>query len=479
MNGIRIHIIIILVLFLVENSFSLQRADRRAGYVPHFERISQLEDKLRTARGSERETVLLTLAAEHFEQAQLYTLLWRTTASIGTLYYDIMEDNDVDAGRAAGLYRGISYFELGKYDNAENSLQTFLRSGRELSQEIRTKGQAWLGAAQYMQEKEQHALEQWNAIPAPVRNDCSIAAYVQARVGYNLDALRERCSPTGSVDEQRVIPMIQTLVATGQFEPLPALLEKKSVEAAYIDQKGSEAELRYFDSSELVTLSHAHYALAAYYTRDVSNEKKKRYYTGAFYFHTGQYDKAVEVLVGSDDLASALYLAGAYYQTGSRTIAEDVFQYIEKTADKEVLQDLQVMYAMLAIEGRDSNVADVFPINMNNHQSRSRQNVSQDTYKKLALVYFYNGKYDKALEVLGAAFRTERRDDLRVNDPGFMVLYGSSIVMAKNFISLSEAIDMFSTVMRAYPHAEALVETTSLIDVVTNIGREGRVIYRR
>jgi len=479
MNNFRIHIVIVLLFIIVETGFSLQRADRRTGYVPHSDRIGQLEDKLKTARGANRNDVLLALAGEHYKQAQLYTLLWLTTASIGELYYAIMDENDVDAGIASDLYRGIGYFELGKYAEAEKMLNSFLLLADNLPQQLRNEGKAWLGAVHYVRGNEQNAIENWNSIPASVRNACSTVAYVQARVGYNLDGLRDNCPADQIAGEKQTIPQMEMLVSTGQFELLPELINKKTFDAAYVEQKGSEGELRYFNPSEIVTLSHAHYALAAYYARDASSAQKKRFYDGAFYFYTGRYDKAIDVLEGSDDLTNALYLAAAYYNSGRQTIAQEVFDYIEAAGDNETVRRLHVMYALLDIKGRNKNVMEAFDIEINSQQSRQRRNVPHDTYKKLGLVYFYNEEYDKALDVLGAAFRTERRDDLRVNSPEFMILYGSSIVMAKNFISLSDALDMFSTVMRAYPHAEALVEVTSLIDVVTNIGREGRIIYRR
>ncbi len=479
MASFRIHIVVVILLLTAETGLSLQRADRRAGYIPHFERIAQLESELKSARGANRDDVLLALAGQHFEQAQLYTLLWRSSAAIGTLYYDIMDENDVDAGIASGLYRGISYFELGMFPKAQETFESFLRLGERLPPRLRIEGEAWMGAVQYVRGNEEGAIERWRNLPESERTTCSVIAYVQARIGYNTDRLKERCYPTQLTDYRETMPLIQVLVSTEQFESLPDIINNKSIEAAFIERGGSEKELRYFNPSEIVTLSYSHYALAAYYAQNTTRNQKKRFYEGAFYFYTGRYDKAVDALVGVHDLRGAVYLAGAYYQAGKETLAGEIFDYLERSGSSDILYELSVLYAMLDVQGRNEKADEIFKKVINNQQTRSRRDVSQDIYKKLGLVYFYNGKYDQALQVLGTAFRTERRGDLRVNDPAFIILYGSSIVLAKNFISLSDAIDMFSTVMRAYPLAEVLVETTSLIDVVTNIGREGRVIYRR
>jgi len=471
----RLHILIILLLIGAEPALST----RQTGYVSHFERIAQLEGDLASVRGANRQAILIELAEEHYQQAELYSLVWRSFAAIGKLYYNIMEDNDVDAGIASGLYRGIGYFELGMYDEAREAFQSLLRVGDRLPTQIRVEAEAWTGAVEYQAGNTQRAQERWNAMSESERTSCSIIAYVKARIGHNTGMLNDLCPSNQLTDQRDNIAFIQALVATDRFDLLPEVVKNKTIDAAFIEEEGSEGELRYFNPSEIVTLASAHYALAAHYAEKAGRVKEKRFYTGAFYFHTNRYDAAINELVGVDDLRSALYLAGAYYKTEQQSIAEEVFDYIERTGDDDIIRELNILYAMIGVTERSERADQVFKNRIDSQQTQSRRNVPQDIYKQLGLVYFYNEKYEEALDVLGAAFRTERRNDLRVNDPGFMILYGSSMVMAKNFISLSDAIEMFSTVMRAYPPVEALVETTSLIDVVTNIGREGRIIYRR
>lgn len=479
MKIFRIHIAIIVVLMLTESGFGFQGADRRTAYVPYSQRILELTNDLENVRGPGRNTVLLSLAEKHFEQAEFYSLMTYSAAAIGELYFTIMEENEIDAGRAAALYRGIGLFELGRFTESEKVLEEFLNRGNNLPENLQTDGRAWLGAARYAGGDTRGAEQQWQSIPGRERETCSVVAYVWGRVGYNVDALQELCSTAGSADAKDVMPVIRAMVAAGWYDLLPGLLMKHTFTASYVEHAGSEKELRYFNPSEIRTLSHAHYALAAHYAGLSDNEKYSRFYTGVMNFKTGRDGKVIDTLVGIDDLRSAVYLAAAYYRNGQKEIAREVFDYLERTGSEDVLAELYMQYAAIGVGEKEAETAAFFKKQTRSGEQGSRRNVPQDLYRQLGLMYLYNKDYDNALESLGVAFRTERRDDLRANDPGFMILYGTSIVLSKNFISLSEAIDMFSTVMRAYPPAIALVETTALIDVVTNIGREGRVIYRR
>jgi tetratricopeptide (TPR) repeat protein len=469
----------IVLLLIFNSSDGSQGLDRRTFYISHTERIKELERELQSARGSNRDEVLRTLSQKHFEQAELHGIIARSAAAIGELYYSLMKENDLDAGAAAGLYRGIGMFELGNLSEAEQVLEEFLRQGNRLTEDLRSAGTAWLGAVRYRQGDMRQAVTLWNNLPDAERTGCSVGAYVHGRVGYNVNGLVDRCLNRDVTGAANVLPVMQAMISTGRYELLPELLQKKSLNDPYIERAGSERELRFFDPSEIVTLSHVHYALAAHYAGQSANPTGERFYTGAYLFETGQYNKVIDTLIGDPDRRSAIYLAGAYYKSGQQDIARDIFNHIERTNDEIVLNNLNLMYAILGLENKKNQAADYFMGKIQTQRPRSRSDVSQEIYKYLGLVYFYNDDYTKALELLGGAFRSERRRDLRANDPGYVILYGSSIVLSRNFISLSEAIDMFSTVMNAYPPATALVEMTSLIDVVTNIGREGRVIYRR
>ncbi len=475
-----IHIMLILLIAGTHYGVAMQSADRRAGYVTHLERISELERDLQRTRGANRVEVLTALARKHFEQAELYYLISRSMAGIGEMYYAVMDEQNIDAGVASGLYRGIGLYELGKYVQAEKTLVNFLRQGDNIPGDLRTAGTAWLGAVRYARGNKQRAVEDWQTLRRPVREGCSIAAYVYARVGYQVAELIDRCSINENFfKDDTIIPVMQVLIAAGKFEPLIELVKQDAFNVAYIQNKGSEKELRYFNPSDIVTLSQAHYALAVHYADKLTDDKDKRFYNGVFYFRTGRYEKTVDILVGVDDLRSAVYLGGAYYQNDREEFAREIFDYVERVAGDDVVGDLYVMYGRLGIEEKKKKAVNFFQHKIEERQRRLRRDVPQDLYTRLGLMYFYYNDYTTAQEALGSAFRTEWRSDLRVNDPAFMILFGSSIVMAKNFISLSEAIDLFSTVARAYQPAYALVETTSLIDVATNIGREGRVIYRR
>ncbi len=480
MKFFRVHILLVLLIACSHIGVAMQGADRRAGYVTHMERIHELERDLQRTRGTNRDEILNALARKHFEQAELYYVISRAMAGIGEIYYAIMEEQNIDAGIASGLYRGIGQFELGNYVQAENTLNNFLRRGDNIPGDLRNSGIAWLGAAKYALGNKHRAGEEWQTIQRSVREKCSVAAYVYARVGYNVGDLIDRCAINENSDNrENIIPAMQVMIAAGRFEPLVEFVKKDAFDIAYISNEGSDKELRYFNPSDIVTLSQAHYALAVHYADKLSGNTEKRFYRGVFYFRTGRYENAVDILVGIDDIRSAVYLGGAYYNTGQKEFAREIFDYVEKSAGDDVLGELYIMYGRLGIDENKKKAVDFFQQKIEERQRRSRRDIPQDLYTRLGLMYFYYNDYTAVQETLGAAFRTEWRSDLRVNDPAFMVLFGSSIVLAKNFISLSEAIDIFSTVARAYQPANGLVETTSLIDVATNIGREGRVIYRR
>jgi tetratricopeptide (TPR) repeat protein len=475
-----VHILFLLAVVFTANGSAMQSHDRSTGYVPLAERIRNLENDLQNARGSSRDEILLSLAKTHYEQAELYHLISLAFAATTEVYFRIMEENKIDAGRASGLYRGIGLFEIGHYAEAKKSFEEFLRLRNNLPDELVISGVAWLGAAEYMEGARQSAIERWQTIPAADRERCSVVAYVYGRVGFNAQNVLERCTNQSiGYRANELIPAIRVMISTGQFERLPDLIRSDAFTTSFIENKGSEKEIRYYNPADIVTLSHAHYAMAVYYSGRTTAGSHDNFYKAVFYFRTEQFAKVIESLTGSEDSRIAVYLAGAYYKFNRKDTALEIFHYLERSGDETVLRDLHLMYAQLGVDDRKEKAVAFFRDAAEKRQMRIRRDVPQDILKDLGLMYFYSGDYSNALEVLSTAFRTERRNDLRANEPGFMVLFGSSMILARNFISLSEAIDMFSTVARSYPPAQALVETTSLIDVATNIGREGRVIYRR
>lgn len=480
MTRCSVHILLLLVIFFTANGRAMQSPDRFTGYVPFVERIRNFEKDLQNASGSNRDEILLSLAKTHFEQAELYHLISLAFAATTEVYFKIMEENNIDSGVASGLYRGIGLFELGDYVEAEKSLNGFLRSQNNMPEELVTAGIAWLGAVEYMRGAKQNAIQRWQTIPSADRELCSVVDYVHARVRFNMDQVPERCTHQSiRAHANELIPAVQVMIAAGQFERLADLIRNDTFTTTFIENKGSEKEIRYYNPADIVTLAFAHYALAAHYSGRATTKEQDAFYSAVFYFRTGQYDKLIASLTGSDDMRAAVYLAGAYYKNNQKDSAREIFNYLERSGNETALGDVYIMYAQLGLKDKKDKAVAFFQNALEKRQARTRRDVPQDILKNLGLMYFYSGDYSSALEILSTAFRTERRADLRANEPGFMVLFGSSMILAKNFISLSEAIDMFSTVARSYPAAQALVETTSLIDVATNIGREGRVIYRR
>jgi tetratricopeptide (TPR) repeat protein len=474
---IRFRLYIFLTVLLVAAAED-SRAQRPAvGYVSLTDQIERLERALGTTSGARRNTTLLELAQAHYELGRFYTLVWQTTVRINEVYFSIMEEQNRDAGPAAMLFRGIGYYEIGENDKARDMFSRFLSAGGSTVQRLQSDAFAWMGAAWYMDNNRQQAIQQWSKIPE--QYDCSVLMYVYSRTGYNLDTIVDRCIGQYSGDDSNADHRIQANIAAGRYADLPRLLRSAELDPAYRFHEGSDREVTYFNPATIVTLSQAHYALAAHYASDAGDRNAARYYRGAFYFRTGRYEEAVRTLTGVRDLRSAMYLAAAYFKTNELSTADDVFDYIERSGDEPLLRELGVLYAELAIPGRQRRALTLTQRGTAPRRPANRRNIEQDSYERLGLVHLYQGNYEAAIEVFSTAFRSEGRGDLRANSPVYLVAYGSAIVLARNFITISEAIDMFSTVMRAYPAATSLVETTSLIDVATNIGREGRIIYRR
>lgn len=480
MTRFSVYILLLLSILFTPDGRAMQNPDRFTGYIPFGEKIRNFEKDLQNARGSNRDEILLSLAKTHFEQAELYYLLSLAFAATTEVYFRIMEENNIDAGIASGLYRGIGLFELGHYVEAEKNLKDFLRLRNNLPQNLVTAANAWLGAVEYMSGATQDAIERWQTIPSEDKELCSVVDYIHARVQFNMHQIPERCArQSTSTHMNELIPAVQVIISTGQFERLADLIRNNTPMISFTENKGTEKEIRYYNPADIVTLAFAHYALAVHYSGRTTTKENDAFYRAVFYFRTGQYDKLIASPVIGDDVRAAVYLAGAYYKKDQKDDAREIFNYLERLGHETALIDLYILYAQLGLKDKSENAVAFFQKTLEKRQERIRRDVPQDILKKFGLMYFYSGEYTRALEILGTAFRTERRADLRANEPGFMILFGSSMILANNFISLSEAIDMFSTVARAYPSAQALVETTSLIDVATNIGREGRVIYRR
>lgn len=472
----------IIALLLFQTLGHAQRMTDRGGrYVPFSERITELEQRLETARGDERISDLIALAEVHFQNAELYTLIWQASAAINELYYGIMEGQNRDAGVASKLYRGIGFFELGEHLRAKEMFTAFLTNRSPVPGQLESRGRAWLGAVYYLENNRDQALQQWGRLPQAERNACSVLAYVQARIGFNVEDVIRRCNGVSSSElrGKNILPLIQTVIAADQFDRLPQLVRRADIHASFIEHEGSAREIRYFDPSAIVTLAQAHYALAVYYAEQANHERLRRYYRGAFYYNVGRFDQAIRTLIGIDDLRSAIYLAASYYKSGEKKLASDVFDYIERTGDSSLLAQLAVVYAEAGVTERQERAIALAERSIQSVRGGRSGDVPQDMLRKFGQVYFYQKEYEKAVELLSTAFRSERRGDLRANAPDFITLYAASIVLSRNFINISEAIDMFSTVMHAYPASVSLVEMTSLIDVATNIGREGRVIHRR
>jgi tetratricopeptide (TPR) repeat protein len=183
---IRFRLYIFLTVLLVAAAED-SRAQRPAvGYVSLTDQIERLERALGTTSGARRNTTLLELAQAHYELGRFYTLVWQTTVRINEVYFSIMEEQNRDAGPAAMLFRGIGYYEIGENDKARDMFSRFLSTGGSTVQRLQSDAFAWMGAAWYMDNNRQQAIQQWSKIPE--QYDCSVLMYVYSRTGYNLDA---------------------------------------------------------------------------------------------------------------------------------------------------------------------------------------------------------------------------------------------------------------------------------------------------
>ena len=482
MKGTYFILVVLLSAAVSGNGF----AQRGAGaYASYTDNIAALERELASAPRQRRGDIYARLASEHYNAAELYNEISFASAATGNLYYAVMDENNWDAGDVASLFRGIGYHEMGKLAEAISTLESFVGSSGRIDTRAETTARAWLGIAYYTSGQTERAVEQWRRIESEERDQCGILAFAYAKVGYRIETAGQWCGDGSAVGNDRasIIPALQVATVREQYEQVSAMLGGYRVTPSHIENRGMETETRFYDPAAIRTVSNAHYLLAYRYASHAvesgANEANKDLYRSAFYFYTGQFGKVIETQVGRDDVYGALYLAAAYYAAGEPDVAQDVFRYIERSNDHDVLSKLGLLYARLGVAGKERQAVEYAEQAVRDSRDRSGRMIRQDRYRRLGEIYVLQGEYDRAIEVLSSAFRSERRDDLRANDPQYLIMYGTSIVLGKNFIALSEAIDMFSTVMRAYPVATGLVETTSLLDVATNIGREGRIIYRR
>jgi tetratricopeptide (TPR) repeat protein len=476
----------ILVVILSTGMSGYGLAQRGASpYASYTDNIAVLERELASASRQRLGDIYARLASEHYNAAELYNEISFASAATGNLYYALMDENDWDAGNVSSLFRGICYHELGKTAEAISTLESFVSSSGRIDARAETTARAWLGIAYHSSGQTERAADQWRRIESEERDRCGILAFAYAKVGYRTETAANWCG-NGSADgndRASIIPALQVATVREQHEQVKSLLGGYRVAPSHVENRGMETEIRFYDPATIRTVSNAHYLLAYRYASQAvesgATEANKDLYRSAFYFYTGQFGKVIETQVGRDDVYGALYLGAAYYAAGEPDVAREVFRYIERSNDHDVLSKLGLLYARLGVAGKERQAVEFAEQAVRDSRDRSGRMIRQDRYRRLGEIYILQGEYDRAIEVLGSAFRSERRDDLRANDPQYLIMYGTSIVLGKNFIALSEAIDMFSTVMRAYPVATALVETTSLLDVATNIGREGRVIYRR
>jgi hypothetical protein len=451
-------------------------------------RIHELENQLRSQlpenRRREARALLMDLYAR---QADIYELMGQSAAASAEVYLDVMKSSETGARAADYIFAGISAFERGEYDLAGKRINGVLEHYQQLPEQLGDLARAWLGAVYYASGEKQRAAEIWKSVNSNAKI-CDEADYLRARLNATMDSDRcEQIPPENASDRQKKAS-IQVALAQARHRDLVAMLNGFAGRSpAYIDGGDMATRRVYYDPSVPYTLSRAYYALASETAAELAASLppaerarlRTNYYLALYAYKSNRYDEVIELLTGTDDMQSALLLSAAFFKEGKIDQAEAIFRYLEREGDDAIRSETGRMIAQIRYGDFASRAIRLCENALRNAQSRTRRGIDQRLYRNLAHTYLLLGRHEEALEVFGEGYRSERRSDPAGNDPAFSIMFGAAIVQGKHFIALPDAIDMFSTVMQKYPPAVHLVEIASLIDVTTNIGREGRLMYRR
>jgi tetratricopeptide (TPR) repeat protein len=480
---------LVMIAFIVLFSADAQRRDALREF-DFNSRIGELEQLLQTqlpeSRRQETRAALMDLYAR---QAEIYELMAESAAAAAEVYFDVLKNSETGVNATDYIFAGISAFERGEYDIARDRLHGALEKNVQLPEELRKLARTWLGASYYASGDRGRASAEWRT-ETSASTGCDEFVYVWARLKIHTDEAIDRCNSTvgETTGNQQVKTLIHVSLIQEQYDGIAALIRRfNGMSPAYIDRSDNTAQRAYYEPSGLRSLSLAYYSLASKTAGDLSAglspgdraKLKTAYYRALYAYKSEKYDDVIDLLTGTDDGQSALLLAAASFRLGKREQAGEIIRYLERSGDDAVRSETGRIIAELHGQEYESRAIRLCESALRNAQNRTRSGIDQRLFRNLAHAYMHFGRYEEALEVFGSGFRSERRSDPAGNDPAFSIMFGSAIVQGKHFIALPDAIDMFSTVMQAYPAAVQLVEIASMIDVTTNIGREGRLMYRR
>jgi tetratricopeptide (TPR) repeat protein len=451
-------------------------------------RIHELESQLQSQLPeNRRREALASLMDLYARQADIYEMMGQSAAAAAEVYFDVMKNSETGARAADYIFAGISAFERGEYDLAGKRINGVLERNQQLPEQLRDLARAWLGAVHYVSGEKQRAAELWKSVNSPAE-ECDETAYLRARLNATSDSDRCNRIPVENASDRQKKALIQLALAHARHSDLAAIVKGFTGRSpAYIDGDNIATKRVYYDPSVPYTLSRAYYALASETATKLAAglpaaeraRLRTNYYIVLYAYKANRYDDVIALLTGTDDMQSALILAAAFFKAGKIDQAEEIFRYLEREGDDAIRSEMGRMIAELRHGDFTSRAIRLCENSLRNAQSRTRRGIDQRLYRNLAHTYLLLGRYEEALEVFGEGYRSERRSDPAGNDPAFSIMFGAAIVQGKHFIALPDAIDMFATVMQMYPAAIHLVEVASLIDVTTNIGREGRLMYRR
>ncbi len=488
-----IHTVRILVAFALF-SFAVASADgqrrQQAREFNYRAQIEELENKLPQGLSeSDRRQTLAMLMRLYAWQAEIFEVLTASTGAAVMIYFDSINDSAAEALPADYVFSGIAAFETGDFGKALELFNTAL-TRPDIPPSLLNTARAWLGAVYYATGLRDRASETWRAAPANSRGGCTDADFLLARFNILGGDAVDRCGAYGSHEDNPTIlrNVFAVYLMQGNLEAASGILQRlAAANPVYTEQEGQSGERRFYDISKLPVIANYYYALSAstaskleaISTPEQRQEFGTAYYRGLSLYKSGRFDDVVRTLTGTEDLLAAALLAAAFYRKGEKDSAAEIFTYIERAGTDPILSETGRIAAELSGLGLQTSAIAQMRSALQNTLERSRRGVDQRLFRNLAEAYLLLGDYEEAMEMLSMGFRNERRGDPAGNDPAFSLLYGTAIIRGGYYTALPDAIDMFNTVLRLYPETIQLVEAVSLIDAATNIGREGRLIYRR
>lgn len=471
-------------LLSMSNALS-QRAQRNyLAENKYLDGIVTLENQLPGASRSTQKELYERLMRLYFAYAELADKAWAASSEIGTLYFNILEEQGESFDPLSLFYRGLYAFEAAYYEDAEKHFSAYKR-GPPHNSLLSEFAAIWLGGTQYMLGKKGLASSTWNAVS--VNNDLlrNELEYVKSRIGAGNDTYQNGgLSVSKSTNDNRSIRnAIQRFLRENEFNLVRDLVHRIDfTEPSHIVNQGTDLEVRYYDPSIIKIAANAFYGLSAWYAKKLNEiiieDEQYRimtpFYKGFYFYQKRSYQNAIEFFsavrqTGDEQRQkAALYLAAAYFLDDRRETADRVFSYLESHGNEEIRSSLGLLYYTINYNEK-YNDGEQFTVQaLENAKKRYGRRLPQIYHRNLGELYNVSGQYGTAFEVFGEGYRSEMRGDIRYNAPMYSLGYGQAIVLGRFFNSLPDAIEMFTEVSYEYEVIHPLVELTVELDVFTN-----------